>query len=57
VVYQVAQYRSTRGLRITEGMLGERAGVIGAASMVVDRVLAAEAVDARIAAGQRQSVV
>ncbi|MFC5751653.1 ROK family transcriptional regulator [Actinomadura rugatobispora] len=49
VVYQVAQYRSTRGLRISEGRLGERAGVIGAASMVVDRVLAAEAVDARIA--------
>ena len=49
VVYQVAQYRSTRGLRITEGRLGERAGVIGAASMVVDRVLSPEAVDARIA--------
>ncbi|XVQ16287.1 ROK family transcriptional regulator [Spirillospora sp. CA-255316] len=49
IVYQVAQYRSTRGLRIIEGRLGERAGVIGAASMVVDRVLAAEAVDARIA--------
>ncbi|GAA2433570.1 ROK family protein [Actinomadura vinacea] len=50
VVYRVAQNRSTRGLRISEGLLGERAGVIGAASMVVDRVLAAEAVDARIAA-------
>ncbi|WP_395103468.1 ROK family protein [Actinomadura sp. SCN-SB] len=53
VVYQVAQYRSTRGLRITEGLLGERAGVIGAASMVIDRVLAAEAVDARITEGRR----
>jgi predicted NBD/HSP70 family sugar kinase len=53
VVYRVAQYRSTRGLRITEGLLGERAGVIGAASMVVDRVLAAEAVDARIAGKRR----
>jgi predicted NBD/HSP70 family sugar kinase len=51
VVHQVAQYRSTRDLRITEGLLGERAGVIGAASMVVDRVLAAEAVDVRIARG------
>ncbi|GAA3934227.1 ROK family protein [Actinomadura viridis] len=49
VVHQVARDRSTRGLRIVEGRLGERAGVIGAASMVVDRVLAAEAVDARIA--------
>ncbi|MFB4319589.1 ROK family protein [Actinomadura sp. 21ATH] len=51
VVYRDAQYRSTRNLRIAEGRLGERAGVTGAASMVVDRVLAAEAVDARIARG------
>jgi predicted NBD/HSP70 family sugar kinase len=49
VVYQGVQYRSTRGLRIGEGRLGPRAGVVGAASMVVDRVLSPELVDARIA--------
>ncbi|MEW2355504.1 ROK family transcriptional regulator [Spirillospora sp. NPDC029432] len=51
VVYRDARYPSARDLRIVAGRLGERAGVIGAASMVVDRVLAAEAVDARIARG------
>ncbi len=50
VVYQGVQFRSTRGLRIGEGRLGSRAGVVGAASMVVDRVLSSAAVDARIAA-------
>jgi predicted NBD/HSP70 family sugar kinase len=49
VVYQAAQYRSTRGLHITEGRLGERAGVVGAASMVADRVFSPDVVDARIA--------
>ncbi|GAA2107085.1 ROK family transcriptional regulator [Actinomadura alba] len=49
VVYRAAQYRSTRGLRIAEGRLGERAGVVGAASMVADRVFSPEVVDARIA--------
>jgi predicted NBD/HSP70 family sugar kinase len=49
VVYRAAQYRSTRELRIAEGRLGERAGVVGAASMVVDRVFSPEVVDARIA--------
>lgn len=49
VVYRAAQYRSTRGLHITEGRLGDRAGVVGAASMVADRVFSPDVVDARIA--------
>lgn len=49
VVFQGVQYRSTRGLRFGEGWLADRAGVVGAASMVVDRVFAPDVVDARIA--------
>lgn len=51
-VFRGVQYRSTRGLRIAEGALGPRAGVVGAASMVVERVLSPEAVDARIAGAE-----
>ncbi|GAA0339132.1 ROK family transcriptional regulator [Actinoallomurus spadix] len=52
VVFRGVQYRSTRGLHIGEGRVGGRAGVVGAASMVVDRVFSSEAVDARIAAAE-----
>jgi predicted NBD/HSP70 family sugar kinase len=52
VVYRDAQYRSTRGLRIIEGRLGERAGVLGAAAMVADRVFSPDVVDARIASAE-----
>ncbi|MCO5995426.1 ROK family transcriptional regulator [Actinoallomurus rhizosphaericola] len=52
VVFRGVQYRSTRGLQIGEGRLGGRAGVVGAASMVIDRVFSPEAVDARIAAAE-----
>jgi predicted NBD/HSP70 family sugar kinase len=52
VVFQGVQYRSTRGLRIGEGRLGPRAGVVGAASMVADRVFSPEVVDARIAGAE-----
>lgn len=52
-VYQQVQYRSTRGLVIGEGRLGERAGVVGAASMVIDRVFSPAFVDARIARAER----
>ncbi|WP_433476360.1 ROK family transcriptional regulator [Spirillospora sp. CA-142024] len=52
VAFQGVQYRSTRGLRIGEGRLGPRAGVVGAASMVVDRVFSTDVVDARIAAAE-----
>jgi predicted NBD/HSP70 family sugar kinase len=50
VVNRTAEHRSTRGLLITGGKLGERAGVVGAASMVVERVFSPDVVDARIAA-------
>ena len=36
---------ATRDLRIVPCRLGDRAGIIGAAIMVIDRVLAPEAVD------------
>jgi predicted NBD/HSP70 family sugar kinase len=52
VVYRDAQHRSTRGLRIAEGRLGEHAGVLGAAAMVADGVFSPEAVDARIASAE-----
>lgn len=52
VVFAGVQYRSTRGLHIGEGRLGPRAGVVGAASLVIDRVFSPEAVDARIAAAE-----
>ena len=40
VVYQRSTTLSTQDLRITTSELGDRAGVIGAASMVIDHVLA-----------------
>ena len=40
---------ATRDLRIVPSQLGDRAGVIGAASMVIDRVLAPEAIDRKLA--------
>jgi predicted NBD/HSP70 family sugar kinase len=46
----VYQNHPARGLRIAEGRLGSRAGVAGATALVLDRVLAAETVDARLAA-------
>jgi predicted NBD/HSP70 family sugar kinase len=52
VVYRDAQHRSTRGLRIAGGRLGEHAGVLGAAAMVADSVFSPEAVDARIASAE-----
>ncbi|MEV5753641.1 ROK family transcriptional regulator [Actinoallomurus sp. NPDC052308] len=52
VVFRGVQYRSTRGLHIGEGHLGGRAGVVGAASMVIDHVFSPKAVDARIAAAE-----
>ncbi|MEV0405739.1 ROK family transcriptional regulator [Actinoallomurus sp. NPDC050550] len=51
-VFRGVQYRSTRGLHIGEGHLGSRAGVVGAASMVIDRAFSPEVVDARIAAAE-----
>ena len=51
-VFRGVQYRSTRGLHIGEGLLGARAGVVGAASLVIDRVFSPEIVDARIAGAE-----
>lgn len=48
VVYQRSLPLSTADLRIQESSLGDRAGVIGAAALVLDHVLHPEAVDASI---------
>jgi predicted NBD/HSP70 family sugar kinase len=49
VVYQRAVPLGTRSLRIVRSVLDDRAGVIGAAVMVIEHVLAPEAVDSMIA--------
>lgn len=48
VVYQRSLPLSTADLRIQESPLGDRAGVIGAAALVLDHILHADAVDASI---------
>ncbi|TDB92111.1 ROK family transcriptional regulator [Actinomadura sp. 7K534] len=45
VVYQRATALATRSLRIEPSRLGEAAGLTGCAAMVLDRILAPEAVD------------
>ena len=54
VVYQRAVPLGTRSLRIVRSALDDRAGVIGAAVMVIEHVLAPEAVD-RMLAGLPQA--
>jgi predicted NBD/HSP70 family sugar kinase len=54
VVYQRAVPLGTRSLRIVRSALDDRAGVIGAAAMVIEHVLAPEAVD-RMLAGLPQA--
>ena len=49
VVYQRAVPLGTRSLRIVRSALDDRAGVIGAAAMVIEHVLAPEAVDRMLA--------
>jgi predicted NBD/HSP70 family sugar kinase len=49
VVYQRAVPLGTRSLRIVRSVLDDRAGVIGAAVMVIEHVLAPDAVDSMIA--------
>lgn len=46
VVYQRSTALATRSLRIEPSRLGEAAGLRGCAAMVLDRILAPEAVDA-----------
>jgi predicted NBD/HSP70 family sugar kinase len=50
VVYQRSLPLATRHLRIVRSQLEDRAGVIGAAVMVIERVLSPAAIDAAIAA-------
>ncbi|MQY08028.1 ROK family transcriptional regulator [Actinomadura macrotermitis] len=49
VVYQRATALATSRLRIEPSRLGDAAGLIGCAAMVLDRILAPEAVDAALA--------
>jgi predicted NBD/HSP70 family sugar kinase len=49
LVYQRAVPLGTRSLRITRSTLDDRAGVVGAAVMVLERIFSPEAVDARLA--------
>jgi predicted NBD/HSP70 family sugar kinase len=51
VVFQRSTPLATRDLRIASSGLGDRAGVVGAAIMVIDHVLAPDAVDRAIQAG------
>jgi predicted NBD/HSP70 family sugar kinase len=50
VVYQRSLPLATRHLRVVRSSLGDRAGVIGAAVMVIEHVLSPEAVDRALAA-------
>ena len=49
VVYQRSLPLATRHLRVVPSSLGDRAGVIGAAVMVIEHVLAPEAIDRALA--------
>ena len=50
VVYQRSLPLATRSLRIVRSQLGDRAGVIGAAVMVIEHALSPARIDAEIAA-------
>ena len=51
VVYQRSLPLASRSLRIVRSQLGDRAGVVGAATIVVDHILSPDAVDAALAVG------
>jgi predicted NBD/HSP70 family sugar kinase len=51
VVYRRSTALATRSIRISRSTLDDRAGVIGAAVMVIEAVLAPDAIDQAIAAG------
>jgi predicted NBD/HSP70 family sugar kinase len=53
VVYQRSTPLATQHLRITESRLGDRAGVVGGAAMVLDQILSPATVDDMIAADRR----
>jgi predicted NBD/HSP70 family sugar kinase len=50
LLYQRAMPRTTAHLQVVTARLGERAGVLGAAAMVVDHLYAPDRADARLAA-------
>ena len=50
LVYQRAVPLGTRSLRITRSTLDDRAGVVGAAVMLLEHIFSPEAVDAELAA-------
>jgi predicted NBD/HSP70 family sugar kinase len=51
VVYQRSLPLATRSLRIVRSQLGDRAGLVGATTTVIDHVLSPDAVEAALAAG------
>ena len=52
IVYQRSTALSTSDLRITTGALGDRAGIIGAAAMIIEHIFDPETINARfVAAG------
>jgi predicted NBD/HSP70 family sugar kinase len=51
IVYQRSLPLATRSLEIVRSQLQDRAGVIGAATTVLDQVLSPEAVDEALAVG------
>ncbi len=57
VVYRRSTALATRSIRIARSTLDDRAGVIGAAVMVIEAVLAPEAVDEAIAAAATQAAL
>ena len=50
LLYQRAMPRSTAHLSVVTSRLGERAGLVGAAAMVVEHLYAPERADERLAA-------
>ncbi len=50
VIYQRSTALATRDLELVVSQLGDRAGVVGATTTVLDHILAPDAVDAAIAA-------
>ena len=55
VIYQRSLPLATRQLRISRSALGDRAGIVGAAVMAIEEVLAADAVDRSLLATQEAS--
>ena len=55
VVYRRSTALATRSIRIARSTLDDRAGILGAAVMVIEAVLAPDAVDQAIAATPRPS--